>query len=162
MSLYNSELRGEAASHVHVVPMFWRTLQLPALCWALTSSSVSYIFFFFTQTVGLLGRVISPSHGCYLNTEQHKHRINAYTNIHALSGIRNHDPSVRAGEDTVHASDRVTTVIAQCTDHPAKTLAQLNARRGLTPKSRGYILLESEIRIFGLVLGRGGGDCCSK
>jgi hypothetical protein len=26
-----------------------------------------------------------------------KHRIN--TDIHALSGIRNHDPSVRAGED---------------------------------------------------------------
>jgi hypothetical protein len=51
---------------------------------------------FRTQTVGLLGRVISPSHGLYLNTGQHKHRINAYThtpNIHALSGIRTHDDS---------------------------------------------------------------------
>jgi hypothetical protein len=33
----------------------------------------------FSQTVELLGRVISPSQGRYLNTEQHKHRINAYT-----------------------------------------------------------------------------------
>jgi hypothetical protein len=30
---------------------------------------------------------------------QHKHRINAHTNIHALSGIRIHDPSVVEGED---------------------------------------------------------------
>jgi hypothetical protein len=33
----------------------------------------------FSQTVGLLGRVISPSQGLYLNTGQHKHRINACT-----------------------------------------------------------------------------------
>jgi hypothetical protein len=32
---------------------------------------------FFTQTVGLFGRVISPSQGRYLYTGQHKHRINA-------------------------------------------------------------------------------------
>jgi hypothetical protein len=40
------------------------------------------------QSVGLLGRGISPSHGRYLHTEQHKHGINAHnTDIHALSGI---------------------------------------------------------------------------
>jgi hypothetical protein len=33
----------------------------------------------FSQTVGLLGRVISSSQSYYLNTGQHKHRINAYT-----------------------------------------------------------------------------------
>jgi hypothetical protein len=33
---------------------------------------------FFTQTAGLLGRVISSSQGRYLNTEQHKYRINAH------------------------------------------------------------------------------------
>jgi hypothetical protein len=33
----------------------------------------------FSQAVGFLGRVISPSQGRYLNTGQHKHRINAYT-----------------------------------------------------------------------------------
>jgi hypothetical protein len=31
------------------------------------------------QTVGLLGRVISPSQGLCLNTGQHKYRINIYT-----------------------------------------------------------------------------------
>jgi hypothetical protein len=39
---------------------------------------------FFTQTVGLLRRGISPSQGRYLHTEQHKHRINAHTYIHAF------------------------------------------------------------------------------
>jgi hypothetical protein len=53
---------------------------------------------FFTQTVGLLGRVISPSQGRYIHTGQHRHRINADTNIRALSGIRIHDPSVLASE----------------------------------------------------------------
>jgi hypothetical protein len=52
-----------------------------------------------TQTVGLLGRVISPSQGLYLHNDQHKHRINVHTDIHASSGIRTHDPSVRASED---------------------------------------------------------------
>jgi hypothetical protein len=33
----------------------------------------------FTQSVGLLGRGISPSEGRYLHTEQHKHRINPHT-----------------------------------------------------------------------------------
>jgi hypothetical protein len=33
---------------------------------------------FFTQSVGLLGREISPSQGHYLHTGQHKHRINAH------------------------------------------------------------------------------------
>jgi hypothetical protein len=60
----------------------------------------------FTQTVGLLGRVISPSYGRYLHTEQHKHRINAHTDIHALIWIRTHDPSVRASEDSSYLRPR--------------------------------------------------------
>jgi hypothetical protein len=60
----------------------------------------------FTQTVGLLGRVIGPSQGRYLHTGQHKHRINAYTDIHVLSGIRTHDPSVRASEDSSYLRRR--------------------------------------------------------
>jgi hypothetical protein len=59
---------------------------------------------FLTQTVGLLGRGISPSQDRYLHTGQRKHGINAHTDIHALSGIRTHDPSVRA-------LDRAATVI---------------------------------------------------
>jgi hypothetical protein len=55
---------------------------------------------FSTQTVGLLRRVISPSQDRYLHTGQHKHRINAHANIDDLSGIRTHDPSVWASEDS--------------------------------------------------------------
>jgi hypothetical protein len=38
----------------------------------------------FTQTVGLLGRMISPSQGRYLLIGQHKHRTNPHTDIHAF------------------------------------------------------------------------------
>jgi hypothetical protein len=48
----------------------------------------------------------SPSQGLYLNTGQHKHRINAHTDIHALSEIRIHDPSVRASEDNPYLRPR--------------------------------------------------------
>jgi hypothetical protein len=50
----------------------------------------------FSWMVGLIERVISPSQGRYLNTGQHKHK----PNIHALCGIRTHDPSVRAREES--------------------------------------------------------------
>jgi hypothetical protein len=66
-------------------------LYSPLLC-----PGLFFSFLIYTQTVGLLGRVISPSQGRYLHAEQPKHKINAYTDIHALNGIRTHDPSVRA------------------------------------------------------------------
>jgi hypothetical protein len=55
---------------------------------------------FFTQTVGLLERVISPSQGRYLHTGQHKHRL---------------EPTIPAFEraKTVHALDRAATVFDQ-------------------------------------------------
>jgi hypothetical protein len=60
------------------------------LCWTFAAFSVSWSY---TQSVGLLGRGISPSQGLYLYTEQHKHKINTHnTGIHASSGIRTHDP----------------------------------------------------------------------
>jgi hypothetical protein len=72
--------------------------------WHYSSLSGPGIFFsfviFLTQTVGLVERVISPSQGHYLHAGQHKHGINAHTNIYALSGIRTHDPRVRASEDS--------------------------------------------------------------
>jgi hypothetical protein len=71
------------------------------LCSPLLGPGLSFILeIFFTQTVGILGRVISLCQGRYLHTGQHKYRINANTNIHALSGIRTHDPRVRASEDS--------------------------------------------------------------
>jgi hypothetical protein len=54
----------------------------------------------FTQSVGLLGRLMGPSQGRYLHTGQHKHTIDAQRDIHALSRIRTHDPSVRARDDS--------------------------------------------------------------
>jgi hypothetical protein len=68
------------------------------LCWALAAFSVSWSY---TQSVGLLGRGISPSQGLYLHTEQKKYKIKAHNkDIHALSGIRTLDPSVRGSEDS--------------------------------------------------------------
>jgi hypothetical protein len=70
-----------------------------ALRLALAAFLVSWTY---TQSVGLLGRGISPSQGRYLHTEQHKHRINAHnTDIHASSGIQTHDSSIRASEDSL-------------------------------------------------------------
>jgi FAD synthase len=64
----------------------------------------------FTQTVGLLGRVISPSQGLYLYTGQHKHRkTHKHINILASVGF---EPTITASEraKTVHALDRSATV----------------------------------------------------
>jgi hypothetical protein len=60
----------------------------------------------FRHMIGLLGRVISPSQGLYLHriTQHRKTR----TNIHALSGIRTHDPSNQPAKN--HASNRTATV----------------------------------------------------
>jgi hypothetical protein len=58
----------------------------------------SFVIFFFTQTVGLIGRVISSSQRRCLRTGQHKYRINAHTDIHAFELARSHDPSFRASE----------------------------------------------------------------
>jgi hypothetical protein len=77
--------------HSFIHQCLYRTLLGPGLFF-------SFVIFF-TQSVGLLGREISPSQGRYLHTGQHKHRINAHINIHALILIRTHDPRVRASED---------------------------------------------------------------
>jgi hypothetical protein len=65
----------------------------------------------FTQTVGLLGRVIRPSRGLYLNTGQHKHRINAYTHRTSMLWV-GFEPTIPASEraKAVHTLDRAATV----------------------------------------------------
>jgi hypothetical protein len=97
---------------------FWRSHQYPT-CISLLPPCVLHALFamvlpghsgpclvikfrnHFSETVRPLGRVISSSQGLYLNRGQHKHTINACTpNIHALSGIRTHDHSIRASEDS--------------------------------------------------------------
>jgi hypothetical protein len=59
----------------------------------------------FTQTVGLIGRVISPSQGRYPHTGRHKHRTDAYRH---LCLERNSNP-----RSQVHALDRVAIVIGR-------------------------------------------------
>jgi hypothetical protein len=66
-----------------------------ALCWALTAFSVSWSY---TQSVGLLGRGISPSQGLYLDTEQHNHRINAHKYRHPCLEWDSNPRSQRSSE----------------------------------------------------------------
>jgi predicted component of type VI protein secretion system len=75
----------------------------------------------FRHMVGLLGRVISPSQGLYLHrTTQHRE---TRKNIHALSGIRTHDPSNQPAK--THASDRTATVTGRVVGlHSSKTLSK--------------------------------------
>jgi hypothetical protein len=70
--------------------------------------SVSWTFL---QTVGLLGRVISSSQGLYLNTGQHKHRINTYTHQTFMPCV-GFEPTIPASEraKTVYVLDRSATV----------------------------------------------------
>jgi hypothetical protein len=58
----------------------------------------------FSQTVELLGRVIGPSQGRYLNTGQPKHRINAYTHQTSMPWVW--------FESTIPASERAKAVRA--------------------------------------------------
>jgi hypothetical protein len=59
---------------------------------------------FFTHTVGLLGRVISPTQGRYL------HRINAHTDTYSWLEFESTIPVFERAK-TVHILDRAATVI---------------------------------------------------
>jgi hypothetical protein len=65
----------------------------------------------FSQTVGLLGRVISPSQGRYLHTEQHKHGMNVYTYQISMPWV-GFEPTIPASEraKTVYVLDRAATM----------------------------------------------------
>jgi hypothetical protein len=68
-------------------------------------------FMIILQTLGLLGRVISSSQGRYLNTGQHRHRINTYTHQTSMCsvGFETTIPASKRAK-TVHALDRSATV----------------------------------------------------
>jgi hypothetical protein len=59
----------------HLQPLQLSISGSTALCCAVAPFSVLWRF---TQSVGLLGREISPSQGRYLHTGHHKHRINTH------------------------------------------------------------------------------------
>jgi hypothetical protein len=73
---------------------------------------------FFTQSVRLVGREISRLKAATYTQD------NTNTDIHALSGIRTHDPSVRAREDSSCLRPRAATVIGSkgsiCIKFPIK------------------------------------------
>jgi hypothetical protein len=66
-------------------------------------------FLIYTQSVGLLGRGISPSQGRYLHTKEHKHRISAETSMPWV-GFETTIPVFERAK-TFHALDRAATVI---------------------------------------------------
>jgi hypothetical protein len=70
-----------------------------------------FSFMIILQIVGLLGRVISSSQGLYLNTGQHKHKINAYAH-QTLVPFVGFQPTIPASEraKTVHSLERSATV----------------------------------------------------
>jgi hypothetical protein len=69
----------------------------------------------FSQTVGLLGLGISPSQGRYVNTGQHKHRINAYTHQISMPWM-GFEPTIPASErgKTVHDLEPASSVTGPC------------------------------------------------
>jgi hypothetical protein len=83
---------------------FFHWLYSPLGPWPLIFS-----FMIILQTVGLLGRVISSSQGLYLNTGQHKHRINTYQTSMPCVGLEPTIPAFYQAK-TVHALDRSATV----------------------------------------------------
>jgi hypothetical protein len=92
------------------VPNFFHWLYSPP--WAL-----AYAFQFHDHLlrVRLLGRMISQSQGLYLNTGQHKHRINTYTYQTSMPCV-GFEPTIPASNraKTVHALDSASTVTGLC------------------------------------------------
>jgi hypothetical protein len=100
----------------------------------------------FSETVGLLGRVISPSQGLYLNSEQHKHRINAYTQQTSMPqvGFELTIPVFERAK-TVHASDRAATV----TDTISTITPWLVVRKRTIPTKRPPLASEVSANFCG-------------
>jgi hypothetical protein len=75
----------------------------------------------FSQAVGLLRRVISPSQDRYLKTGQHEHRINAYTHKTSMPSV-GFEPTIPVSElaKTVHTLDLAATVTGSFTTYKTK------------------------------------------
>jgi hypothetical protein len=86
-------------------------------------AQASFSFLTCPQSAGLLGRVISSSQGLYLNTGQHKHRINAYTQQTFMLWMW-FEPTITASgrAKNVHALDRSATVTGSESSHLHNTV----------------------------------------
>jgi hypothetical protein len=74
-----------------------------------------FSFFIYTQSVGIIGRVIIPSQNRYLHREQHKQTLNANTS-RLQAGFVPTIPVLERAK-TVHALDRAATLIGGCADN---------------------------------------------
>jgi hypothetical protein len=108
MFLTHSDCFYRTTVHDHLKFFFFFSMALPAHSgpWPLIQFRNH-----FSQTVGLLGRVISPSQGGHLNTRQHKHRINTYTHQTFMPwvGFKSMIPASERAK-TVHALDLAAAV----------------------------------------------------
>jgi hypothetical protein len=110
-----------------------------------------FSFMIISQTVGLLGRVISSSQRLYLNTGRHKHRINTYIYQTSMPCVR-FEPTIPASEraNTVHALDRSATMTGLledfflwcCSPHLGLGLPPWNSPfwEFTSPKFRGLLI----------------------
>jgi hypothetical protein len=73
-----------------------------------------------------LGRVISLSQGHYLNTGQHKHRINTNTNQTSMPYVEFEPTIASERAKTVHALDRSVTVTGVLNNNIPKYLQALH------------------------------------
>jgi hypothetical protein len=90
-----------------------------ALCWTLAFVSVSWPY---TQSAGLLGRGISPSHGLCLHTGHHKEGLK-YTRISMSRVELEPRTPVSWWAKTVHVSDRAAAGIGLHFIRNSKTLS---------------------------------------
>jgi hypothetical protein len=90
------------------VPMYF-SIYLSMALQPLVDLDSFFSFLIYIQSVGLLGRGISPSQGRYLHTEQYKQNKRTQTSMPRVG----FEPIIPVFErvKTVHASDLATTVI---------------------------------------------------
>jgi hypothetical protein len=107
-SVVIDQIRNKKFVHYCVLLTLYTTLTyLIRSSYTLTVSRLFfYLILIVLQTVGLLGRVTSSSQGLYLNTGQHKHRIDTYTYQTSMPCVE-FEPMIPASEraKTVNASD---------------------------------------------------------
>jgi hypothetical protein len=115
MCIIDLSLRNVCRVHIASSPcpnqlIFSLALQPP---WALVSD---FQFYDHVTDGRTLGRVINSSQGLYLNTGQHKHRINIYTYQTFMTCV-GFGPTIPASEraKTVHVLDRSATVTGKTT-----------------------------------------------
>jgi hypothetical protein len=98
------------------------------------------------QTVGLLRRAISSSQGLYLNTGQHKHRINTYTHQTFIPWM-GFEPTIPAFKraKTVQALDRSATVTGLHHFTPGKIAHDSHWIRGWVSRRDSLVTVEIQI-----------------